>query len=113
MNDQNTRPARSDFNPYAYSASTGTDEGIENGSGNVNRIVIDFGKHASSTIVSAIICGICLAVTVGTVWHSKDREVETNARIQVLKNHADDAFNSSERLREEVKELRSKYESRR
>jgi hypothetical protein len=90
MSGPPTRPLP-DFDPYAYSVSQS--EPINNGSGNVNRVEIDLGKHANSTILCAAICGICLAVTVGTVWHSKDREAETQAQIRVLKNHIDDAYN--------------------
>jgi hypothetical protein len=87
MNGPHTRPAAG-FDPYAYSVSQS--EPINNGDGNVNRIFIDFGKQANSTFISAAICGICLAVTVGTVWHSKEREIETQARIRVLQNHIDE-----------------------
>lgn len=37
-----------------------------------------------------ILCGICVAVTVGTVWHSKEYETETNSRVRVLQNHVDE-----------------------
>lgn len=43
-----------------------------------------------SVALCAALCGICTAVTVGTVWHSKERETETQARIRVLQNHVDE-----------------------
>lgn len=37
-----------------------------------------------------ILCGVCVAVTVGTVWHSKEYETDTNAKVRVLQNHVDE-----------------------
>jgi len=56
-------------------------------------IQIDNGKTVLVTALCAAICAACVAVTIGTVWHSKERETETQAQIRVLKNHIDDAYN--------------------
>ncbi len=53
-------------------------------------IQIDNGKTANVVFMAALICGICMAVTIGTVWHAKRYEVETQARIRVLQNHVDE-----------------------
>lgn len=66
------------MNPYDIDAT------CDNRSAQV--IQIDNGK----AMVCAAICGICLAATVGTIWHSKERETETQARIRVLQNHIDE-----------------------
>lgn len=75
--------------PRNYSKSMGQDAS-DNNTGNINKIEIDLGKSVNSIALCAVICGICLAITVGTVWHSKEREVETQARIRVLQNHIDE-----------------------
>ncbi len=68
-------------------------------------IQIDNGKSVAAVAICAVLCGLCTAVTVGTVWHSNSREVETQARIRVLQNHVDElqarvliANNTMERL---------------
>ena len=109
-----TRPIADDYDPYRIdNRSIGRDES-QDGIGNP-RIHIDLGKSVSAISLCAAICGICAAVTVLTVWHSKDfevqtiqkiedqskdidkknkeREVETQAQIRILKNHIDDAYN--------------------
>ena len=53
-------------------------------------IQIDNGRAIAVTGICAAICGICLAATIGTIWHSKERETETQARIRVLQNHIDE-----------------------
>lgn len=88
----NTRPLDSPPMDY-YQNYSKTIDGDDANSGNINRIVIDMGKGIASQWLAAAICGICVAVTVGTVWHSKERETETQAQIRVLKNHIDDAYN--------------------
>src|SRR5690242_308092 len=67
-------------------------------------IQIDIGKHLAAVIALAAICGGCLAITVGTVWHSKEREVETQARIRVLQNHVDEATNEVKRLKDRLED---------
>jgi len=68
------------------------DDSHQEGFGNP-RITIDLGKSVNSIAICAALCGICVAVTIGTVWHSNERETETQAQIRVLKNHIDDAYN--------------------
>ena len=109
-----TRPIADDYDPYQPidNRSIGEDSHQE-GYGNP-RIHIDLGKSVSAISLCAAICGICVAVTVLTVWHSKEfevqtiqkiedqskniddknkaREVETQAQIRVLKNHIDEAY---------------------
>ena len=75
----------------SYSKSVGHDES-QHGVGNP-RINIDLGKSVNAITLCAAICGICMAITVMTVWHSQERETETQAQIRVLKNHIDDAYN--------------------
>lgn len=74
--------------PRTISSSVGRDES-QDGIGNP-RINIDLGKSVNSIALCAALCGICTAVTIGTVWHSNAREVETQARMRVLQNHVDD-----------------------
>lgn len=73
-----------DFNPYEIEAK------CEDRSAQV--IQIDNGKAVNLVGVCAAICGICMAITVMTVWHSQERETETQARIRVLQNHIDEAY---------------------
>jgi hypothetical protein len=53
-------------------------------------IQIDNGKSVAAIGICAVICGICMAVTVGTVWHSKDREIATEAQLRKTQNHEDE-----------------------
>jgi hypothetical protein len=104
MSDPITRPGvqvteTGDFLPdkpipcaAPVSKSTGHDAN-DNNTGNINKVVIDFGKSVNSVVWCVVLCSICTVVTVGTVWHHKEREVETQAQIRVLKNHIDDAYN--------------------
>ena len=69
------------------SRSAGGDIADRN-SGNIVRVVVDAGK----SFWMAAICGICVAITVGTVWHSKERETETQAQIRKLQVHVDEAY---------------------
>ncbi len=66
--------------------------------GNVSRIHIDFGKMANPIFYCAAFVGICAAVTIGTVWHSKTWETETQYRVRILQNHVDENTNELKRL---------------
>lgn len=98
--------------PAPYSNSVGRDESLHAAPGSsVVKLVLDFGKSANQMWLAALICGACMATTIITVWHSKERETATNARLQVMQNHADKAAQESQRATEDVKLLRQRLEN--
>jgi len=107
MNGPTTRPLAevdaAPSYPKAYSKSVGGDD-EESNSGNINKIVIDLGKSVSSIALCAAFCGICVAITIGTVWHSKEREVSTEAQYRKTQNHVDEMTNELKRLRDRLED---------
>ncbi len=126
----NTRPLPDNFDPsFLDNRSMGDDES-QRGIGNP-RINIDLGKSVNTIATCTAICGICVAVTIGTVWHAKtfeqdvlsrvavheenidaknkQREDETQARLRVVQNHADSAWANAELCIKDVDKLRVDY----
>lgn len=85
-----------EFSPHSLDASS------NNGSATV--VQIDLGKHVGVMLFAALVCGICMAVTVGTVWHSKDQEVSTEAQFRKTQNHVDEMTNELKRLRDRLED---------
>jgi hypothetical protein len=75
--------------PHSFSKSFEGEDDSEN-KGNISRIHIDLGKSVNSITLCAAFCGICAAVTVMTVWHSKDREIATESQLRKTQNHEDE-----------------------
>lgn len=88
--------------PYQVSSSIGRDES-QNGIGNP-RIRIDLGNSVSIIALCAALCGLCAAITVGVVWHSKEREVSTEAQYRKTQNHVDEMTNELKRLRDRLED---------
>ena len=79
-------------------------DGMENGQGLQNKIVIDNGKSVASVAICAALCGICMAVTIGTVWHSKQVESDMMYRERILQNHVDEMTNEVKRFKDRLED---------
>jgi uncharacterized protein YlxW (UPF0749 family) len=85
-----------ELDPYSIEASSY--------GGGATVVQIDIGKHFFAIIVMSIICGVSAAVAVGTVWHSKDREVATEAQYRKTQNHVDEMTNELKRLKDRLED---------
>lgn len=89
--------------PRPMSKSIGG-ESMDNAGGQQVKVVVDNGKSVNALVTCASICGICLAATVGTVWHSKQRESDTEYRARILQNHVDEMTNEVKRLKDRLED---------
>ena len=67
-------------------------------------IQIDNGKSVAAIALCAALCGICTAVTIGTVWHSNAREVATESQMRKTQNHVDEMTNEVKRLKDRLED---------
>jgi hypothetical protein len=88
---------------YVQDNSTKGNDDSQRGIGNP-RIHIDMGKSVNAIALCAALCGICTAVTIGTVWHSNAREVATESQMRKTQNHVDEMTNEVKRLKDRLED---------